>query len=71
MRDVEASLRGASLLGWAGVGGLELTDVPDAWFAFDAVTPNPACAPAAEHLFRRFVLPEFLPGVPFGLSQSS
>lgn len=59
MRDVEASLRGAALVGWAGCGELKLSRVPESWFSFDEVAPDPSWSEAVDALFARFVQPGF------------
>jgi xylulokinase len=55
MRDVEASLRGAALIGWAGTGVLDLKSPPEGWFAWDRLDPCPNWAGAAQDLMERFV----------------
>lgn len=57
MRDVEASLRGAALIGWAGAGALDLSHLPEMWFAADRIDPCPAWTQPARDLMERFVLP--------------
>jgi xylulokinase len=59
MRDVEASLRGAALIAWAGVGALYLQQPPDVWFNSDRLDPSPSWASASRELAERFVLPGF------------
>lgn len=57
MRDLEASLRGAALIGWAGLGVLDLERPPEAWYAADRIDPSPTWASPARELMERFVLP--------------
>ena len=60
MRDTEASLRGAALLGWAALGEIDVKSPPASWFHFDEVRPDPAWSEPSEHLLERFALPGFL-----------
>ena len=59
MRDLEASLRGAALIGWAGLGALDLSNPPEQWFTADRMEPSPTWSRHAGELMDRFVLPPF------------
>ena len=62
MRDLEASLRGAALIGWAGLGAVDLGNVPEVWFSADRLEPSASWATIAHDLMTRFVLPGFQAG---------
>ncbi|HYO79909.1 MAG TPA: FGGY family carbohydrate kinase [Bryobacteraceae bacterium] len=57
MRDLEASLRGAAMIGWAGMGAIDLKRLPACWFATDPLDPAPEWASFARDLMERFAQP--------------
>ena len=56
MRDLEASLRGAALIAWAGLGAVDLRTPPESWFAADRIDPDSQWAGPVTELMERFEL---------------
>ena len=54
--DLEASLRGAALLGWAGLGEFDLRSPGRPWFAAVVVEPDRSYAKVSRQLMERFRL---------------
>ncbi len=56
LRDLEASLHGAALLGWSGLGEVDLRRPGSQWFAGVEIAPDRSYEKFSRDLMRRFAL---------------
>ena len=54
LRDLEASLHGAALLGWSGLGEVDLRRPGRQWFAGVEIAPDRSCEKLSRDLMERF-----------------